>query len=242
MFFFDKKVLYIVIAIVAAVSLFGYISNPNELLDLLLCVPGVLIAITIHEFCHGLAAYALGDDTAKKQGRLTLNPLKHLEPVGLLMLLFLKIGWGKPVEVDPRNIKRKVSYRKAEAIIAIAGPVSNFILAFIFTVIYVALYKYCMMDNLTNKAFLTIFSMIQYAVIINLGLGVFNLIPLPPLDGSKVLKAFLPEKANMWFENYEMYFYMAFVVLWIIGVLGSVVDLAEEHLYVWLMQLALLFV
>ena len=99
-----------------------------------------------------------------------------------------------------------------------------------------------MMDNLTNKAFLTIFSMIQYAVIINLGLGVFNLIPLPPLDGSKVLKAFLPEKANMWFENYEMYFYMAFVVLWIIGVLGSVVDLAEEHLYVWLMQLALLFV
>ena len=134
-FNFDKRTMYIIIGIMLLFILIQYATNPGQLLGLLISAPGVLIAITFHEFAHGYAAYKLGDDTAKRQGRLSLNPFAHLDPVGTLMLLVAGFGWGKPVEVDPRNYTRKISMEKGEAIVSLAGPLMNFILAIIFTLI-----------------------------------------------------------------------------------------------------------
>ena len=102
-FHIDKRVIYIVLGAIVIISLIGYISSPSKMLALLYTIPGVLIAITVHEYAHALAAYKLGDDTAKSQGRLTLNPFNHADPIGMLMLLFVGFGWGRPVQIDPRN-------------------------------------------------------------------------------------------------------------------------------------------
>ena len=141
-FSFDKRVLYVVIAIMVFMTLGNYINNPGALFGLLASIPGVLIAITFHEFAHGFVAYKLGDNTAKNEGRLSLNPLDHLDPIGSLMLLFAGFGWGKPVHVNPRNYTRKISMEKGEAIVSAAGPIMNFLLAIIFTLIYYAIYKF----------------------------------------------------------------------------------------------------
>ena len=118
-FNFDKRTMYIIIGIMLLFILIQYATNPGQLLGLLISAPGVLIAITFHEFAHGYAAYKLGDDTAKRQGRLSLNPFAHLDPIGTLMLLVAGFGWGKPVEVDPRNYTRKISMEKGEAIVSL---------------------------------------------------------------------------------------------------------------------------
>lgn len=138
-FSFDKRTMYIIIAVLIGMRLLTYITNPGILVSLLFSVPGVLIAITFHEFAHGLAAYKLGDNTAKNEGRLTLNPLDHLDPIGSLMLLFAGFGWGKPVHVNPNNYTRKMSMEKGEAIVSAAGPIMNILLAIVFTFIYFAI-------------------------------------------------------------------------------------------------------
>ena len=138
-FSFDKRIIYVVIAIMVLTTVAQYVTNPNALLGLLVSIPGVLIAITFHEFAHGFVAYKLGDNTAKNEGRLTLNPFAHIDPIGLLMLLFAGFGWGKPVQVNPRNYTRKMSMEKADALVSAAGPIMNFILAIIFTLIYYAI-------------------------------------------------------------------------------------------------------
>ena len=141
-FSFDKRIIYIIIAIMVLSTVVQYATNPNALFGLLVSIPGVLIAITFHEFAHGLAAYKLGDNTAKNEGRLSLNPLPHLDPIETLMLLFAGFGWGKPVHVNPSNYTRRISMEKGEAIVSLAGPLMNIILAFIFAIIYVAIYKF----------------------------------------------------------------------------------------------------
>ena len=212
--FFDKRMFYIIMAVMVVFGLVGYINNPMELVNLLLTVPGVLIAITFHEFAHAYAADKLGDDTPRMEGRLSLNPLSHLDPIGSIMLLFAGFGWGKPVHVNPRNYKRTMSMDKADAIVAIAGPVMNFILAIIFTLIYCAIYKFVGIGVITSSSIGSILmTMLLYTISINVGLGVFNLIPLPPLDGSKVIKPFLSFNAKNWFENNEQTFELIFVIL-----------------------------
>ena len=136
----DKKTLYIVAGILVIISLFSY--GTDGIIDLLLSVPAVLIAITVHEFGHAFAAYKLGDDTPVRQGRLSLNPFDHIDPLGIAMLLFAHIGWGKPVEIDPRNYNRNISVEKADAIVSFAGPLMNFITALIFALIYCAIIKF----------------------------------------------------------------------------------------------------
>ena len=218
--YIDKRMIYIVMAIMAISGLASIINQPAELLRTLLTIPGLLIAITFHEFAHANAADKLGDDTPRLQGRLTLNPLAHLDPIGCVMLLFAGFGWGKPVEVNPRNYDRRMSMDKADAIVSIAGPLMNLFLAIIFMLIYCAILKFV---NISSEAGLIILTIIKYTVAINVGLGIFNLIPLPPLDGSKVIKPLLPYNAKVWFENNERIFEMIFVVLWIIGILGTIV-------------------
>ena len=152
--YFDKKYLYIAMAIMIIWGLSGYLNNTASLINLLLTIPGVLIAITFHEFAHAFAADKLGDDTPRLQGRLSLNPLAHLDPIGSLMLLFARVGWGKPVQINPTNFNRTISMSKGEAIVSAAGPIMNFILAIIFCVVYFIIcnnYIYTYFHTINNR-------------------------------------------------------------------------------------------
>ena len=141
----DKRTLYIIIGILVVISLMSY--GTSGIFSLILSIPAVLLAITVHEFGHAFAAYKLGDDTPVRQGRLSLNPFDHVDPLGLAMLLFAHIGWGKPVEIDPRNYNRNISVEKADAIVSFAGPLMNFITAIIFALIYCAIIKFAEQDS-----------------------------------------------------------------------------------------------
>ena len=232
----DKRTLYIIIAIIVIFSLRRYLTDTNALLSLVLTLPAVLIAITFHEFAHAFATDKLGDDTPRRQGRLTLNPLAHLDPVGSLMLVFAGFGWGKPVEINPSNFKRTISMSKGEAIVAIAGPLMNLLLAIIFTFLYFIIVKFATAFCLTQVG-LIILTLIQTTIIINIGLGVFNLIPLPPLDGSKVLKHFLPYKVKDLFERYSQVFYIIFVVLWVTDLAGIIISPVISAVYTGIVSL-----
>ena len=221
--YIDKRFIYIIVIIIAAYSVISLLSNPMALLILLYSIPGVLVAITFHEYAHAFAADKLGDDTPRLQGRLSLNPLAHLDPIGSLMLLFVGVGWGKPVQINPNNFNRTVSISKGEAIVSAAGPIMNFILAIVFCIVYFVIYKFAgtFVDTQIGGIVLSI---ILSTVYINLGLGIFNIIPMPPLDGSKILKNFLPYRARAWMESNEYLFYMIFLALWIFGILGNIIS------------------
>ena len=223
-FSFDKKTLYIIFAVLLILVIIEYATNPVQLMGLLISAPGVLIAITFHEFAHGYVAYKLGDDTAKRQGRLSLNPFAHLDPIGTLMLLVAGFGWGKPVEVDPRNYTRKISMEKGEALVSLAGPLMNIILAFVFTLIYCAIYKFASSAFLLSTVGTVIMLLIQSIILTNVGLGVFNLIPLPPLDGSKIIMPILTPKVKEFFINNEQIFYVIFILIWITGIAGTIIS------------------
>ena len=220
----DKRTMYIIAAIMLGFVILQYATNPTQLMSILLAAPGVLIAITFHEFAHGYAAYKLGDDTAKSQGRLSLNPLAHLDPIGTMMLLVAGFGWGKPVEVNPRNYTRKMSMEKGEAIVSAAGPIMNFIIAIVFTLIYGAICKFTGTAFITSTVGNIILLIVASTISINVGLGVFNLIPLPPLDGSKIIMPFLPYKGKQFFVNNEQIFYIVFILLWITGIAGTIIS------------------
>jgi Zn-dependent protease len=222
-FSFDKRIIYIIIAIMVLSTVSQYITNPGALFALLASIPGVLVAITFHEFAHGYAAYKLGDNTAKNEGRLSLNPLDHLDPVGTLMLLFAGFGWGKPVHVNPIQYTRKISMEKGEAIVSVAGPLTNMILALVLALIYGALVKFASIEFLLSNVGNIIKVILASAISINIGLGVFNLIPLPPLDGSKIIMPFLPYNAKQWFRSNEQIFYIIFVIIWITGIASLII-------------------
>ena len=223
-FTFDRRMIYILIGILVLSSLVDYMNNPVALFYLLLSIPGVLIAITFHEFAHGFVAYKLGDNTAKNEGRLNLNPFSHLDPLGTAMMIFAGFGWGKPVNVNPRNYSRKISMEKGEALVSLAGPMINFILAIVFSFIYYAIYKIVGMVFITTTVGEVLMLLISSTVAINMGLGIFNLIPLPPLDGSKIIMPILPYKTKQWFKNNEQIFYIVFVIIWVTGVAGKIIS------------------
>lgn len=220
-FAFDKKTITIIIVVMLILWLVT--TGTDGILNLLLTIPGVLIALTFHEFAHAWAAVKLGDETPRVQGRLNLNPLSHIDPMGFAFLIIAHFGWGKPVQIDPRNFNGKYSISKAEAIVSAAGPIMNFILAFIFLIIYYVLFKVTnVMSALSMQWQLIIYQIMLYTISINIGLGVFNLIPLPPLDGSKILMHFLPYKGKEWFYNNQQIFYIVFLLIWITGLAGTI--------------------
>ena len=237
-FSFDKRVIYIILGIMVLSMVVQYVSQPGLLFSLLISVPGVLIAITFHEFAHAFVADKLGDDTARREGRLSLNPFDHLDPIGTVLLLFAGFGWGKPVHVNPRNYTRKMSMEKGEALVSIAGPVMNFLLAILFAIIYYGIYKFASASFLLSTMGGIIMSLISATVSINVGLGLFNLIPLPPLDGSKVIMPFLPYKAKEFFINNEQIFYIVFVVLWITGLTSYIITPGIQAVGGWISNLA----
>jgi Zn-dependent protease len=172
---------------------------------ILLAVP-VLFSITFHEVSHGYAAFMMGDPTAKAAGRLTLNPIKHIDPVGLLVLFITRmIGWAKPVPVDARYFKNP---RKDMMWVSLAGPASNFFLAFVFAVVVK------LMPDIPAGTFLyPLRLMIEFMVTINVGLAVFNLIPIPPLDGSHILMGLLPLEMARTYSKIEPYGFIILLVL-----------------------------
>jgi Zn-dependent protease len=183
----------------------------NWIINTLTIMPGLLVAISFHELAHGYMAYILGDNTAKARGRLTLDPLAHIDPIGFMMLIFVGFGWAKPVPVDYRNLKKR---KRDVILVSLAGSGMNFILALVSGILLAVSMKLGL-SALVSKI---IFYGMQY----NLVLGLFNLIPVPPLDGSKVLASLLPMKYEMKFYEYERYFYFALILLLITGGLGRI--------------------
>lgn len=180
----------------------------NLIYTLIYTAPAVLIALSMHELSHGLASYALGDPTPKAQGRLSLNPFRHLDPWGTLMLLFFQFGWAKPVSVDARYYNNP----KSDMVkVALAGPLMNFFVAFVAFLLMGLMDKFNLPVNGINNY---IYTLLYYVAVIDIGLGLFNLIPIPPLDGSKVLMAVLPEKyyfSYMRFEQFGMFFLLLLI-------------------------------
>lgn len=174
-------------------------------LELLLWAIAAICTLSVHELCHGLAAYKLGDPTAKQMGRLTLNPIRHIDPMGFIMVIVAGFGWAKPVPVDMRYFKNQ---KRGMALCAAAGPTSNFVLAFLCMIIYSSVF---LMTKGQYPDWLDTF--MQNIIILNIYLGIFNLLPVPPLDGSKILGAFLPDRAYYKLMRYERYGMIAVVAL-----------------------------
>lgn len=185
-----------------------------SLSELILRFACILICLTIHEFSHGLMAYFLGDDTARLQGRLSLNPLDHLDPFGTLMLLIAGFGFAKPVQVNPYKLTKVKTRRAGMALVALAGPLSNLLLALVAMLIYVPL-------SLSSTAYSTVGGGIILFLIsltsMNIGLAAFNLVPVPPLDGSKILWPYMPKKAAEFVDKNSQVIWFIFIAIVLFG-------------------------
>ena len=200
----------------------------SYLLELLSGVIPSLICITLHELSHGLVAYRLGDDTAKRAGRLTLNPLKHLDPIGLLMMLTVHFGYAKPV---PVNMYRFKNPKQGMAITALAGPVSNVLITVVFLILYGGLF----IPLQGSKVGEYVLDMLQLTAYISMGYAIFNMLPVPPLDGSKVVFSLLDEGSYRNLMRYERYGGLLLMALVWSGVLGrplsTAIRWAFNHLF-----------
>lgn len=187
----------------------------EECMEYLINLPGVLIAIVCHEFAHGYMAYLLGDNTAKDQGRLTLNPIKHIDPMGFIFMLIFRFGWAKPVPINPNNFKKR---KRDTFLVSIAGIGTNFILAILLAIVIV--YFPIVNPYLNNIIIVT--------MMYNIMLGVFNILPFPPLDGSKMLASLLPRKIEYYFYKYERYLYIILIFLvatrWISRIMAPIIN------------------
>ena len=177
---------------------------------LLIILPIVLFSLSVHEYSHGYSALLLGDKTAQRQGRLTLNPIKHLDLIGTLAILFIGIGWAKPVPVMVGNLIRG---RKSLWIVAIAGPLSNFIIAIFFSVIFNLFDMSSDLSLLNNTIELSIPYFFLAMIFLNVALGIFNLLPIPPLDGGNIIYSLLPDKLADYYSKYSGRLMLVFIVL-----------------------------
>lgn len=200
----------------------------NMILELILVIPILLLSLSIHEFSHGLASYKKGDPTPKMQGRLTLNPLSHLDPMGAMVLLLTRrFGWAKPVPINPHYYSEP---RKDLMLVSVAGPASNFVLAVIFALFLNLLGVFLSgplamrMYTQPNSLIVVLVQFLQLGIIINVSLGIFNLLPVPPLDGSKILRGVLPPEADRYLDQLEGPMGMILLlILAFTGVLGAII-------------------
>lgn len=196
-------------------------------------VLAVLLCLTVHETCHGLAAYALGDPTARDRHRLSLNPFRHIDWLGLAMMLAAGFGWAKPVPVDPRYFKRP---KQGMALTALAGPVSNLLLALL--AVFLSREIYVRGTWIPMEARIFLFQFLLYTLApLSIGLGLFNLLPIPPLDGSKVLGAFLPDRAYFGLMRCERYGMFLLLALSWFGVTGDLISGAILGVYRFFFEL-----
>ena len=196
-------------------------------------VLAVLLCLTVHEACHGLAAYALGDPTARDRHRLSLNPLRHIDWLGLAMMLAVGFGWAKPVPVDPRYFKRP---KQGMALTALAGPVSNLLLALL--AVFLSRELYARGAWMPMGIRVSLFQFLLYTLApLSIGLGLFNLLPIPPLDGSKVLGAFLPDTTYFGLMRYERFGMFLLLALSWFGVTGNLISGAILGVYRFFFEL-----
>lgn len=216
----------------------------ETILSLLLSLPALFIAISIHEYAHGYAAYKMGDPTAKYSGRLSLNPLAHFDLLGSICLLLFKFGWARPVPINPNNFRNR---RKGIVLVSLAGPLANFFVAIISAVLLAVFGRllgiddinllfgvsaYYMSGGITEAiGLVVILPMLYYCVILNIGLMIFNLIPIPPLDGSKILFEFLPYKARNVMYNLERHSFLIFILVIYSGILDPVLSLLQNGVF-----------
>lgn len=199
------------------VDIWSVLAQALSILFVIFCI------LPLHEFAHGWMANKLGDPTAKLDGRLTLNPLASVDTMGALALLFFGFGWAKPVPVDPRYFKKP---KRDMAVTALAGPVSNLLAALVGAVINVAVQVFAPYNGFTNF----IIIMLSYYVVVNISLAVFNLIPVPPLDGSRILGAFLSDRALSFYYSYQRQLSMLLLLLLFFGAFSGPLYAVESFL------------
>ncbi|MBE7062579.1 MAG: site-2 protease family protein [Clostridia bacterium] len=206
-----------------------------DLRTMLLRLPIVFLAITVHECAHGYVAYLLGDRTAKMYGRLTLNPLHHMDIMGVLCMVLFGFGWAKPVPVNPQYFKNP---KGGMSLVGLAGPLSNFLMAAIFSVLYGLLARFFP----TSESFVVEFfsNLLAVGIMLNIGLGIFNLIPIPPLDGSKILAYFLPNRWYYKLMEYERYAMPVLILLLFLGILDRPLTFLQTHVFAVFWKLILL--
>ena len=200
----------------------GGIQSAVYLLVIRLIV--ALIALPIHECAHGYAAYRMGDNTAQRQGRLTLNPLAHLDPIGTIAIILFGFGWAKPVPINPLNFENP---KKGMMLSSLAGPLSNIGLAFLSMVLYKLSYIPAYMGA-SGAFFATIQTFLLYMISINITLGVFNLLPIPPLDGSRIATYFLPQRIYFKIMQYENFIFIGLMIALWFGVLDGPISFVSS--------------
>ncbi len=195
----------------------------NFIAQLIILAPPLLLALTVHEFAHGYVAYRLGDPTAKNAGRLTLNPLKHLDPIGTIAFFFIKFGWAKPVPVNPNYFKNP---RKDMLWVALAGPATNLGLAIISAIVTKLIWALASLlpySAVAEAILVPLNAMLIASVWINLVLCIFNFLPIPPLDGSRILSGILPDDLARSYQQVERYGFVIILVLAFSGILSKVI-------------------
>ncbi|MGI9536294.1 MAG: site-2 protease family protein [Desulfocapsaceae bacterium] len=195
----------------------------NTVSQLIIMAPPLLLALTLHEYAHGYVAYRLGDPTARDAGRLTLNPLSHLDPIGTIAFFFIKFGWAKPVPVNPHYFKNP---RKDMLWVALAGPVTNLLLAVVSALLLKAMIGTASVipySTMLEAILVPLYNMLVASVWINLVLCIFNFLPIPPLDGGRILTGLLPEDLARTYASFERYGFIIILILAFSGVLGTVI-------------------
>ena len=205
------------------------------LLSILLSLPILLFSLSCHEVAHGYIAYKMGDPTARNLGRLTLNPLKHLDPMGTLLMLLVGYGWAKPVPINTRYFKNP---KKGMVLTALAGPLTNFLLGFVLLILTAAysviMNTFVLNENTTQFAFViaeTVFQTLYFGAYLNVTLAVFNLLPVPPFDGSRIFLSFLPPKWYFGIMKYERYILIGVLALFYLDVLTVPVNFITGHIF-----------
>lgn len=215
----------------------------NTLITFLFYLMAILLSLSVHESAHGFVAYKCGDETAKNFGRITMNPIKHIDPFGFLCMMIAGFGWAKPVPVNSRNFNKP---RRDMALVALAGPVSNLLVAVIFVAIwrftYVPIAESILRASVESNAFVytlmsSLQSFIAVMITMNVSLAVFNLIPIAPLDGSKILYMLLPPKVYYRIAPYERYFYIALVILLATDIITPVISFVSGKVVSLLLSL-----
>ncbi len=205
-----------------------------DLARMIYVLPGILLALTVHEFSHGYVAYMIGDSTAKNQGRLTLNPIAHIDPLGFIMLMFAGFGWAKPVPVNPYLFD--IDRRKGTLMVSLAGPVSNVVMAILLTLLFGLFLRF------TGSNSSVVQQLFVSAISINLVLAVFNLFPIPPLDGSKIVMSLFPSRFEQTFHELERYSFILLIALLFFGVIRRILFPIVNVLFNMLMGLMFLIV
>lgn len=210
-----------------------HLWSRQELLEMVFRLPIIFLIISVHETAHGFVAYKMGDNTARDMGRLTLNPLKHLDIMGAICMLLFGFGWAKPVPVNPMNFKKR---DKGMVLTALAGPVSNILMAFLGVILWTVLKAYHIIPPTLVGGFINQFLIVF--IMLNIAFAVFNLLPVPPLDGSKIVEPLLPPKARIWMGRNEWMLSIVLMGLLLFGALTPVLGKLNQWMLTGIVTLS----